>query len=93
MQLSNFSHRRLIGAAALACAAALIPAGASAATTSPAAPAGAGHSATVPADFRPTSASFYSPAAGVVLGTIGCQPIHGKSCRARRVDHPPHQMR
>ena len=40
MQLSIFPHRRLIGAAALACAAALIPAGASAATAgSPASPA------------------------------------------------------
>jgi hypothetical protein len=83
MQLPNFSHRRLIGAAALACAAALIPAGASAATTSPAAPAGAGQPATVPAGFRPSAASFYSPASGVVLGGVGC--LSGKPCKARLV--------
>ena len=69
MQLANFPYRRLIGAAALAGAAALIPAAALAATTSSAAPAGAA----VPAGFRPYSASFYSPAAGVVLGGVGCQ--------------------
>ena len=83
MQLSNFSHRRLISAAALACAAALIPAAALAATTSPEAPAEAGHPAAVPAGFRPTSASFYSPAAGVVVGGVGCQLA--KPCKARLV--------
>ncbi len=84
MQFNNFSHRRLIGAAALACAAALIPSAALAATTSPAAPAGAGHPATVPAGFRPSSASFYSPASGVVLGGVGCLPAP-KPCKARLV--------
>ena len=37
MQLHNFSHKRLIGAAAVACAAALIPAAALAATAGSAA--------------------------------------------------------
>ena len=83
MQHYNLSPRRLTGAAALACAAALIPAAALAATTSPAAPAGAGHTATVPAGFRPSSASFYSPASGVVLGGVGCVPR--KPCRTRLV--------
>jgi len=47
MQLTNFPHRRLIGAAALACAAALIPAGAAAATSgSPVSPASPAHPVT-----------------------------------------------
>jgi hypothetical protein len=57
MQLPIFSCRRLIGAAAIACAAALIPAAALAATTSPVAPAGARTAAMVPASFQPASAS------------------------------------
>ncbi len=81
MQLTNFPHRRLISAAAIACAAALIPAAALAATDAPAAPAGAGSAAAVPARFQPASASFYSPAAGVVLGSVGCTPGH--ACTAR----------
>jgi hypothetical protein len=81
MQLSNFSHRPLIGAAAIACAAALMPSAALAAATARAAPAGAGNPATVPAGFRPSSASFYSPASGVVLGGAGC--LYGKPCKAR----------
>jgi YVTN family beta-propeller protein len=82
MQLSAFSHRRLIGAAALACAAALIPAAALAATTSPAAPAVAANTAaTVPAGFLPAWSSFYSPASGVVLGGVGC--TGGPACQAR----------
>jgi photosystem II stability/assembly factor-like uncharacterized protein len=81
MQLSNFPYRRLIGTAAIACAAALLPAAALAATTTPAATAGAGPAAAVPADFQPASASFYSPAAGVVLGSVGCTPGH--ACAAR----------
>ncbi len=82
MHLSAFSHRRLIGVAALACAAALIPAAGLAATTSPAARAGAGNgAATVPAGFRPAWSGFYSPASGVVLGGVGC--TGGPACRAR----------
>ena len=79
MQISDLGYRRLIGAAAVACAAALIPAAALAATTFPAASAGA----TVPAGFRPSSASFYAPASGVVLGGVGCLPA--KPCTARLV--------
>lgn len=79
MQISGPGCRRLIGAAAVACAAALIPAVALAATTCTAAPAGA----TVPAGFRPSSASFYAPASGVVLGGVGCLPA--KPCTARLV--------
>jgi hypothetical protein len=37
----------------------------------------------VPAGSQPVSASFYSPAAGVVLGGVGCQPGNGKPCTAR----------
>lgn len=81
MQRHALVHGRLIGAAALACTAALIPAAALGATTSPAAPAGAGQPATVPAGFRPAWPSFYSPASGVVLGGVGC--TGGPACRAR----------
>jgi len=83
VQLTTFPHRRLISAAALACAATLIPATALAATTSPAAPTPGGRTATVPAGFQPTAASFYSPASGVVLGGVGCATNH--ACRARLV--------
>lgn len=99
MQLQDFSRRRLIAAATIGCAAALAPAAALAATTSStaaqAAPAshvgslgspagGPGRTAaTVPADFQPVSASFYTPAAGVVLGTVGCRPQ--QACKARLV--------
>ena len=48
MHLPAYSPRRLTGAAAMACAAALIPAAAFAATTSPAAPAGAAAVASTP---------------------------------------------
>ena len=48
MHLPAYSPRRLTGAAAIACAAALIPAAALAATTSPAAPAGAAAVASTP---------------------------------------------
>jgi Protein of unknown function (DUF4232) len=48
MHLPAYSPRRLTGAAAVACAAALIPAAALAATTSPAAPAGAAAVASTP---------------------------------------------
>ena len=79
MQVSGSGYRRLIGAAAVACAAALIPAAALAAAACAAAPAGAA----VPAGFRPSSASFYAPAAGVVLGGVGCLPA--RPCEARLV--------
>jgi photosystem II stability/assembly factor-like uncharacterized protein len=79
MQLPTFSRRPLIGAAALACAAALIPA-ALAATTAPAATSKA---ATVPPGFQPASASFLSPAMGFVLGAVGCKPQ--QACAARLV--------
>ena len=79
MRISGSGYRRLIGAAAVACAAALIPAAALAATACAAAPAGAA----VPAGFRPSSASFYAPAAGVVLGGVGCLPA--RPCPARLV--------
>jgi hypothetical protein len=93
MHLPDFSGRRLIGAAAVACAVALIPVAALAAMTSPAGTGQAGTArppsllasreaaATVPAGFEPASASFYSPDSGVVLGTVGCKP--GRACTAR----------
>ena len=94
MKLTSHAARRL-AAAAITCIAIVLPtaalasagsaavAGSAAATTSSEAPAGAGHPAAVPAGFLPSSASFYSPAAGVVLGGVGCLP--GMPCRARLV--------
>jgi hypothetical protein len=79
MQLLELPHKRLIGAAVLACAAALIPAAARAATGAPAAPT----PAAVSAGFQPTSASFYSPGSGVVLGGVGC--TSGHACLAQLV--------
>ena len=77
MQLSNFSHRPLIGAAAIASAAALIPAGALAATTAPAAPAGAGHWTKLPA-----APIAKSPNGGVVSVWTGHEMIiHGINFR------------
>jgi photosystem II stability/assembly factor-like uncharacterized protein len=84
--------KRLAGTAAIAAAAALIPVAALAATVAPAAPAapatplsllasGPGQAAKMPAGFQPASASFYSPATGVVLGAVGCRPQ--QACQAR----------
>jgi hypothetical protein len=66
MPFPTFSPRRLTGAAALACAAALMPMTSLVATASPAAAAAATGPPAVPASFQPASASFVSPASGYV---------------------------
>src|SRR5260370_258446 len=76
MQLPIFSCRRLIGAAAIPCAAALIPAAALSATASPVAPAGARTAALVPASLQPASPSGPRSQTPVGVGVdelaIGC---------------------
>ena len=83
MPFPAFSPRRLTGAAALACAAALMPMTSLVATASPAAAAAATGRPAVPAGFQPASASFVSPASGYVLGAVGC--TLGHVCSARLV--------
>jgi hypothetical protein len=82
MPFPAFSPRLLTGAAALACAAALMPVTSLVATASPAAAAATGPPA-VPASFQPASASFVPPASGYVLGAVGC--TLGHVCSARLV--------
>src|ERR1035438_1364711 len=83
MPFPAFSPRRLTGAAALACAAPLMPMTSLVATASPAAAAAATGPPAVPASFQPASASFVSPASGYVLGAVGC--TLGHVCSARLV--------
>src|ERR1039458_8343065 len=83
MPCPAFSPRRLTGAAALACAAALMPMTSLVATASPAAAAAATGPPAVPASFQPASASFVSPASGYVLGAVGC--TLGQVCSVRLV--------
>ena len=78
MQLHNFPHRRLIGAAAIACAAALIPAGASAAAAgSPASPA---------RTARPVTAYVVNKASGTVTPI---NTVTGKAGTAIPTGHLP----
>lgn len=72
--------RVLRAVAAAAALSALGLAGAGTAVAAPA-PAARGQAAAVPANFEPVSASFLSPARGVVLGGAGC--AGGHACRAR----------
>jgi photosystem II stability/assembly factor-like uncharacterized protein len=83
MPFPALSPRLLTGAAALACAAALMPMTSLVATASPAAAAAATGPPAVPAGFQPASASFVSPASGYVLGAVGC--TLGHVCSARLV--------
>lgn len=71
MQLPDFSRRHLIGAAAIACAAALIPAAALAATTSPASPARAGPDS----HARPLSLLASGPGQAAATVPAGFQPV------------------
>src|ERR1035438_6415524 len=91
MPFPAFSPRRLTGAAALACAAALMPMTSLVATASPAAAAAATGPPAVPASFQPASASFVSPASGYVLGAVGC--TLGHVCSARLVSTPSRRRR
>jgi DNA-binding beta-propeller fold protein YncE len=87
MQLHNFSRRRLIGAAALACAAALIPAGALAAT--------AGSPATQARSAHPVTAYVTTGSAAVPINTVtntAGMPIKfgsGAACGGSLIDVTP----